>query len=237
METIVYTYKTPKYQILKRTTNQRDWIIRSIESARKVGYTNIELYTDDREFAKGLDIDKVHYISDDYEIWDSFKIWVLENRNDDYFLSDNDVIYYDKIPFENGVDIYFDGYEVLSWDMFYKPTMSYLEKNLIFNTIPIWSYSKRKVINIGILKINNQKLKDDYIRYWKSLYYISKDDIESNNENYINITQIISQYLLTLLVAEFNYIGKNYSGDDWTQHNLYYKHFAGNQKIKNIYPI
>lgn len=230
--TIIYTYKKPKYQILKRPTDQRDWITRSIESARKVGYTNIELYTDDTDFSKGLDVDKVHYITDDYEIWDSFKIWVLENRNDDYFLSDNDVIYYNKIPFDKDIDIHFDAYEILSWGWAYKSTMEYLRKNKIFDGVDFWSYKQLDVINIGILKINNMQLKSEYIKYFKELYKISNNKVLNENGQYNGMTQILSQYLLTLLVNKNNNTIFNYSGRDWSKENPYYKHYAGNQKLR-----
>ena len=83
--TAVFTYKKPSRQIYNFPVDQYKWIVKAISAAKEVGY-NTCLYTDDQEFAQGLVLDELHFISDEYNIWDSFKIYVLENRTStDYF--------------------------------------------------------------------------------------------------------------------------------------------------------
>tara|TARA_B110000285_G_scaffold74807_1_gene86133 strand:- start:665 stop:1381 length:717 start_codon:yes stop_codon:yes gene_type:complete len=227
---IVYTYKKPQYKILSRESNQRGWIIKSIESARLLGYC-IELYTNDDQFSKGLDIDLVHFIDDEYELWDSFKIYVLEHRLDNnYFLCDNDVIFKKQIPFDNSIDLYFDGTELHNWDWAYSDTMKYLKDSNIFDNISFWKYDKMPVLNVGILKINNSKLKEDYIFYWKQLYTLILPKIDNVNKTFI--TAIITQYLLTLLSK--NYTTDHFTLDaNWPYGNNFYNHFVGSFKWKN----
>lgn len=234
--TIVYTYKKPTQKIRQREVNQKDWLVRSIESARLVGYNNLELYTNDKEFATELDIDKVHFIDDEYYIWDSFKIWVLENRKDDnYFLSDNDVIFKNIIQFDKNLDIYFDAYEFSAWELAYQSTLYYLETRRVFKDIDFWTDEKRNVINVGIIKINNSKLKVDYIKYWKHLYQLCEPHIKKHT--HYGFTQVLTQYLLTLIVENGNYNFKNFSGVDWSKENSYYTHYAGSRKLKKLYTI
>jgi hypothetical protein len=235
METIVYTYKKPKYQILQKPTDQKYWIKLSIESARKCGYTNLELYTNDRKFAEGLNIDKVHYIDDEYEIWDSFKIHVLDTRTDEYFLCDNDVVFKQKINFSNNIDIHFDGYETKNWEWLYEPILIDLKNKKCFDESKVWSYDTIPVINTGILKINNSSLKNDYISHWKTLYYLSNPFVESYAG--IGITPILSQYFLGLLVRDGKYTTQNFSGNDWSFDNKFYTHHVGSKKLQSIYLI
>ena len=233
VDTIIYTYKTPSYQIYKENTNQKKWITKSIESALKLNY-KIELYTNDSDFSKELDVDNVHFIDDSYELWDSFKIYVLENRLDsNYFLSDNDVIFKKRLPLDNSIDIYFDGTEIHNWDWAYKTTMNYLKDNSVFDEIPFWKYDKIPVFNVGILKINNPKLRDDYIFYWKKLHSISKPYFGIVDKTFL--TAIITQYLLTLLSEKDNYNSIHFTRNGkWNDsNNDFYNHFCGYLKIKN----
>lgn len=232
INTIVYTYKKLNHTIYPKETNQKEWIQKSIQSARKLNY-NIELYTNDLDFSKYLDLDKVHFIKDDYQIWDSFKLWVLENRNDNnYFLSDSDVIFTDKLLFDTNVDIYFDGIETQNWGWVYEPTMKFLRANFIFKQISFWSYDKQPVYNVGILKINNQTLKSEYIKCWKTLYTEIEPYLSLLDKSFT--TPILTQYLLTLLVNKDNYSYQYFTKDGgWPHNNIYYKHYPGFLKFKN----
>ena len=231
--TIIYTYKKPQYKILTVETNQRGWISNSIKSARQLDY-KIELYTDDKEFVLGLDIDKVHYIEDDYQLWDSFKIYILEHREDsNYFLCDNDVIFNSRLPLDNSTDLFYDGNEINNWDWAYSTTMYYLEQSQVFKTIPFWKYDKQPVYNVGILKINNSKLKEDYIYYWKKLYSLALPHISNLSKTFL--TAIITQYLLTLLVNKDNYKSVHFTkNSEWPDNNEYYNHYCGYLKVREF---
>jgi hypothetical protein len=228
--TIIYTYKKPLHKIYLKETNQKEWITKSIQSTRSLNY-NIELYTNDIQFSEGLDIDKVHSIDDEYFIWDSFKLWVLENDlRDDYILCDNDVIFKERPPINDSVDAYFDVIEDHNWNWVYEPTMKYLKSNNIFSGFDFWKYNKMGVYNIGILKINNQELKQEYIRYWKELYEEIKPHLNSVDKSFT--TPIITQYLLTLLIQKGNYTHQHFT-NGWPYGNDYYNHYPGFLKVKN----
>jgi hypothetical protein len=171
-------------------------------------------------------------IYDDYQIWDSFKLWVLENRTDNYLLCDSDVIFNNRIEFEKDKDIYFDGIETKNWDWVYEPTMKFLRANFIFKQISFWSYEKQPVYNVGILKINNQILKEQYIQYWKTLYTEIEPYLDLLDKSFT--TPILTQYLLTLIVNKDNYSYQYFTKDGgWPYNNKYYNHFPGFLKFKN----
>lgn len=230
LPTVVYTYKNPLYKIRSRKVDQEKWLKDSVESAKSIGYKT-EIYTDSAEFVKNINVDKVHFIKDEYQLWDSFKIWVLENREDtNYFLSDYDVIYKSPIEFNPDVDIYFDGWERLNWDLMYSGTIKLLkDKNILDSSY--WEYSKKPVMNVGILKINNPMLKTKYIEEWKAAY----SKLESLLEEFdlIRLTPILTQYLLTLIVQKENYSSKFFTTNEWTSFNEYYRHFVGFRKYTN----
>ena len=232
IDTVVYTYKKLDYSIYKRSFNQIEWIKRSTTSAKKLGY-RVELYTDDKELAKELILDEIHYIVDTYRVWDSFKLWVLEHRKDDnYFLSDSDVIFNKKINFDYTKDISFDGVEVVNWNWVYRDTLKYLEQNNVIKGIKFWKYSQIPVFNVGILRINNKELKLRYLKYWKEAYAQMENYIDSKTIRYI--APILTQYLLTLICEDKKYSTQFFTSvDGWPNKNEYYNHFPGLLKFKN----
>lgn len=236
--TAVFTYKEPLYRIYEVNTDQKAWIKRAIEGARKVGYSTA-LYTDSQSFVEGLDLDEIHFIHDEYTLWDSFKVYVLENRSgNDYFLCDNDCVFHNRLEFSDDIDLYFDGFEVDIWDYYYKPTLNLLESKGLFN-YPFWSMDEVGVTNIGILKINDDVLKFRYIHYWKRSYNLVKKFKSEFSK--VGLTATISQLLLTKIMSSMNssykYFTTEKNGLDWSESNKYYRHYRGYLKVKKQYLI
>lgn len=225
---IVYTYKSPKYKIHKRVIDIKKWMTASVKSAKKVGYF-AEVYTDDLDLCNDIGFDVIHHIEDNNFLWDSFKIYVLENRTDNYFLSDYDVIYKSKLDFNNSVDIYFDGWENMNWQL-YKDGVNKLKSKSIIKS-EYWDYKERITMNVGILKINNNELKSVYINEWKSAY----NSIYPNIDHFdvIKLTPILTQYLLTTIVSKLNFSYEFFTEDEWLDYNQYYRHFVGNRKYSD----
>lgn len=228
---IVYTYKTPIMKIYSKEVNQKDWIIRSIDSARKVGYSP-HLYTNDEKFAEGLDLDNLTILQDEYpEVWDTLKTVVLSLRNDtDFFISDNDVIYKNKIPFDDTVDFYFDGIETGNWEWAYQPSIQYFKKYEVFDTNPIWDYNKRQVLNCGMFKINNNELKHKFIEQWKDIYERLLPHYKELSS--VAVCGIINQFPLTLLNEQQVYRSRYFTNNGWPGDNDYYNHYPGYTKVK-----
>ena len=228
---IVYTYKTPTMKIYSKEVDQKDWLKRSIQSAREIGYSP-HLYTNDLTFAQDLNLDNLTFVEDKYPlVWDTLKtIVLLERQDNNYFISDNDVIYKKPIPFSDEVDFYFDGIETHNWEWAYEPSMKYLKKNKVFDSNPLWDYNKKPVLNCGMFKINNLELKKKFIDEWIDIYNRLKGHYD--NLSSISVCGIINQYPLTLLSANKNYKSKYFTTEGWPGVNEYYNHFPGYAKIK-----
>jgi len=229
---IVYTYKSPTMKIYSKEIDQKDWISRSIESARKVGYSP-HLYTNDLKFAEGLNLDNVTLVVDTHpEVWDTLKPLVLSMRTDtEFFISDNDVIYKKPIPFDDTVDFFYDGIETENWEWVYSKSIRYFEKHKIFNSNPLWDYRRKNILNLGILKFNNLYLKKLYVKEWYALYESLVPHFK--NLNPVSTSAIINQYSITLLLNRHNYKKRHFTYNGWPGDNEYYNHFPGYSKVKS----
>ena len=232
--TAVFTYKAPQYKIYNVPIDQRYWIEKAIKAAKEVGYKTA-LYTDDKKFAQDLNLDELHFISDDYFVWDSFKIYVLENRKGlDYFLCDNDCIFKNKIDFNSNVDIYFDGIETTTFTPIYLPTVKKLTQQKVFPEFDFFLLEKLGIMNVGLLKINNEKFRNEYVSLWKYFCDTLKGSEDQYRKPYLTAT--ITQGLLTLLSDKYKLTQKYFTVDrtikSWSEGNHYYTHYIGVAKVK-----
>lgn len=203
----------------------KSYYINSINSAKKLGYT-IELYTNTSLFNEYVDV--VHLVSTEYTFWDAFKTIPLLNQTNGVLI-DGDIIFHTKLPnFTNEIDVYFDGWE--SWLDLYSKCVDELTNLGIKNIIPEWETTPQKVMNIGLLKINNLELLNLYLDRWYKMYKFCNDN-KHNMQYFYMCCTITSQYLLTLLSKKYNI--KNIS-TRLGKSNGYYTHFVGNQKYKKI---
>jgi hypothetical protein len=169
----------------------------------------------------------------DYEnsiLTDSFKIKVLEERDDDFCLIDGDVILKNKLPNLESV-IMFDTYEIGNWNKEYKSTVNKLSNLGIVNIIPFWEGKRLNVINCGLLKISDRNLKESYVKFWKKYNNWIKDKFENNSLNLYSVTMVGAQYLLTLIV-EYKSIKGTCLNKTMGEIGSYYTHYFGDIKYK-----
>jgi hypothetical protein len=205
--------------------------ILSIMTAKKLGYNTI-IYCDknSEQYFKDV-IDEIVYLENNLypKIWDYPKLYVLENRDDDFILIDGDVILNKKLPlFEE--DIVFDTHEHGNWVPDYLDIIKRMEEIGVKEIIPFWTTEKLPVINTGLLYIKNKEFKNEYIKIWKFMY----DWIFSLNEEFdkTKIAMIISQYLLTILVKNNNITFKKMN-KYVSEKGEYYTHYFGVHKMIN----
>lgn len=214
----------------ERITILLNYYKQSIKTAIKLGYKTI-IYCDSPSSEHFHNIaDEVIVVDDKYEnsqLWDSFKIKVLEERDDEFCLIDGDVILHNKLP-NFTKQITFDSYEVNNFNMNYKDILNDLTGMGIGDKLSVWVNKKLPIISCGILSIKNDTLKQNYISNWKLynkfiLDVLDKVEIDA-------ATMVGAQYLLTIL------------SQDYTQQNLsnlvggvnpYYRHYCGPVKYNN----
>jgi hypothetical protein len=171
----------------------------SIYKAKELGYYTV-IYVDKKSEKYFIDlVDEIILVDDESvykKAWDYLKIYVLENRNDEFILIDGDVILNKKLP-DFDADIIVDTLEDGNWEIEYLETINQLKDANINSIIDIWDNKKVLVINAGILYFKNDELKKIYVQNWKRLYnWVISKDIEVN---YIILTMVLTQYLLTIL--------------------------------------
>lgn len=200
-----------------------NYYIHSIRVAIKFGYETI-IYCDSssQKYFNGV-ADEVIVI-DSYEnspLWDSFKIKVLEDREDDFCLIDGDIILHNKLPIFTD-DITFDSYEINNFNSNYRDILNDLTNMKIDNILDMWDNKKVPIISCGMLSIKNDKLKKDYVSAWKIYNKFIIDNI--NNVEIDCATMVGAQYLLTILSEKYtqNKLSNLVGGI-----NPYYKHFCG----------
>lgn len=233
IETVVYTYKTPQYYIHSNLPSEQiKWLQDSILSARNCGYLTC-LFTDDKDVYEMNISDENYLVKDNSYIWDSLKIYVLENyKNNNFFLSDNDVIFKKPINFLSNVDLYFDIVERrFSWETIYEPTLNDISRLNVLEEVPYWNNYLGFTYNLGILKINNINLKNSYIEQWKYVHSLLSSYV-NNPFNPYYLTPILSQYLLTLLSSNYTVLPLGKLNKNPELENPFYTHYRGGLKRK-----
>ena len=164
------------YNILAKVGNKNEerktilinYYIVSIKKAKSLGYYCI-MYTDSfsKKYFEKI-VDEIH-ICDQYENsiqWDCYKVYALEDRNDDFVLIDGDVILNDKLP-KFDADVVFDTYEVANWKKEYEPVIKQFTELGIGDVIEEWATERKNVFSCGILYFKNDENRKLYVQQWK----------------------------------------------------------------------
>lgn len=224
---LVWTYDSTSKDL---TETERitllNYYILSINSAKKLGYhTTMVCNQNDIGFWDSY-VDEVQYCNLHSPLWDSFKMYVLLSFRGDYCLIDGDVILHNNLP-PIETDIAFDSYEILNWTNEYQPTIDTLTDLGIKEIIPYWNNKRIAIMNCGILKINNTMAKILYLIDWKGFNQFIIDNIKYIDTKYA--TGVGAQYLLSLIVNEYNLSTTNLT-DNLGDYGKYYQHHYGSQK-------
>ena len=231
------------YNILAKVGNKNEerktilinYYIVSIKKAKSLGYYCI-MYTDSfsKKYFEKI-VDEIH-ICDQYENsiqWDCYKVYALEDRNDDFVLIDGDVILNDKLP-KFDADVVFDTYEVANWKKEYEPVIKQFTELGIGDVIEEWATERKNVFSCGILYFKNDENRKLYVQQWKKYNNFLNEIIKTNDVDRDVATMVGGQYLVTLLALHHGYSYSNinsYLGEN----SRFYKHHCG--PIKYSTPI
>ncbi len=224
---LVWTYDCSSKDLTEteRTTLVNYYIL-SINSAKKLGYHTIMICNENDIGFWDSYVDEVKYCNLNSPLWDSFKMYALLTIRGEYYLIDGDVILHNKLP-PIETDVVFDSYEILNWTNEYQPTIDILTDLGIKKIIPYWNTNRIPIMNCGILKINNRMARLLYLIDWKLFNEFVIDNIDSIDTKYA--TGVGAQYLLSLIVNEYNLSTTNLT-DNLGDYGRYYQHYYGSQK-------
>jgi hypothetical protein len=159
--------------------------------------------------------------TNDFYFVDDFKVHLLSIISDEEVLVDTDLFLFRELKLEDGVDMYADFMDS-SKQKWYTEYLNWFIDNGVKELIPEFGDTIINVPNIGILKIQNIQLKEEYIE----LYYKTKEWVLSKDTRITKgVSIILGQYLLGLLIKKYKiaycYNSKNH-----------YVHLSGPSKFK-----
>lgn len=192
--TYCWTHKFQKL-IFNKAINrvQYELFEKSIESASK--FYEYEILVDD--FSYNMIADKFDNVINvgniQLEHADDFKVHLIENYADLNIIVDPDIIFHKEIDFNIDVDVIVER-DYTAYNNNYKMLFDNLINRKVEQEFPNFLNSNI-MVNIGFLKINNNKVKNLYIEYYKKLKKFMSDKKIKYNYYY---SVILGQYMLTL---------------------------------------
>lgn len=209
-----------------------NYYIHSIITAKQFGYiTIIYCDTNSEKYFKYIADEIV--IVDSYEdsiIWDYMKVKVLEDRDDDFYLIDGDVILHSILPTPTA-DIVFDTYETANWISEYNITVNQLNDLGIQKIIPYWSLDRIAVISTGIFYMNNIH-RDAYVLEFKKCNKFI-NDLKNTTEFHKDFISLVGGQFLLTIFANHNNLSKLNINANMGDVGKYYKHHFGKTKFRN----
>ena len=208
-------------------------ILKSFECAKL--HHEVKFYTDVETlpFLTHIDIDKIIIKTDRFYFVDDFKVHLLSIIDENEVLIDTDLFLFSPLKLEENYDIYVD-FRDESTKPWYKEYLNHFHKLGVNEIIPNFEQEFLDVPNIGILKITNKNLKQEYINIYNETkeWILSKDNLITKG-----VSIILGQYLLGLALHYGNY-SPYYCYNSKNR----YLHFSGPKKfregiLENITPI
>ena len=199
-------------------------ISKVVDCAKK--YHKVKFYTDNETLSyldiEGVEIELID--TNNFYFIDDFKVHLLSIISNEEILVDTDLFLFSELKLEEGKDIYVD-FKDNSEKYWYGEYINWFIENGITDILPDFYKKNIQVPNIGILKIENEELKSEYINlYCKIRKWVLNKDIQINR----GVSIILGQYLLALLIQNKKY-KISYCFNDYN----YYYHLSGPIKFEN----
>lgn len=222
---IIWTYDKNVFSDKNIIQNNKAYYKRSIIDAKAFGHPT-EMYSNDRDF-ESL-VNTFHYTDVETMFWDEFKSIPLYDSDNDFVLSDGDIIWHQAFNVNKTVDVLIDSYEEFNWKSLYEidvNTLSYLK---IDKVIPEWDGKRRAAFCTGILSFNNKEFQrlylDRYIKF-KQFVFDHRQMLDVSK-----CTAIGAQYLLATIADVKGYTHYAYSTRPRVNNGIY-THYAGKKKL------
>ena len=236
MMSLIWTYNGDA--VLNKINDSRritliNYYILSITEAKNLGYhTIIYTNTNSIKYFEGL-VDEIIELNNYHSSlqWDSFKVNVLETRDDDFCLIDGDLILKKVLP-DLDEGIMFDTYELGNWKKEYENTINQFTQLGIRDLVKEWDDVFTPIINTGILRFKSRDFKDLYVQRWKMC---DKWISQMNRKNKIDMDSaslVGGQYLLTIM-ANYHNINKMNINEQMGENGTFYMHYFGENKFLN----
>jgi len=217
-----------------------DMFYLSIHMAKDLGYETVLYGTSDAIVRIGEYVDEVYNTDDvEYLLFDDLKMYIWEDRTDDYATIDGDMFLFSQLKFNNNPNIFLSFDQLIKSDIqkSVNDSLDLLNKIEIINLIPEWNPLSKNSISTNLIrwKGNNGLLKY-YIESYKKLrelFLENETSIQKINSELSNnkslISHILCEHLLERIISYYNL-----SYDELRNtHKSSYSHWQGTEKFDN----
>ena len=192
-----------------------DMFYLSIHMAKDLGYETVLYGTSDAIVRIGEYVDEVYNTDDiEYLLFDDLKMYIWEDRTDDYATIDGDMFLFSKLKFNDNPNIFLSFDQLIKNDIqkSVNDSLDLLNKIEIVNLIPEWNPLSKNSISTNLIrwKGNNGLLKY-YIESYKKLrelFLENETSIQKINSELSNnkslISHILCEHLLERIVSYYN---------------------------------
>lgn len=217
-----------------------DMFYLSIHMAKDLGYETVLYGTSDAIVRIGEYVDEVYNTDDiEYLLFDDLKMYIWEDRTDDYATIDGDMFLFSKLKFNDNPNIFLSFDQLIKNDIqkSVNDSLDLLNKIEIVNLIPEWNPLSKNSISTNLIrwKGNNGLLKY-YIESYKKLrelFLENETSIQKINSELSNnkslISHILCEHLLERIVSYYNL---SYDELRSASKNSY-SHWQGTEKFDN----
>ena len=217
-----------------------DMFYLSIHMAKDLGYETVLYGTTDSVVRIGEYVDEVYNTDNiEYLLFDDLKMYIWENRTDDYATIDGDMFLFSKLKFNDNRNIFLSFDQLIKNDIpkYVEDGLELLNKIEITNLIPEWDTKSKNSISTNLIRWKgNNGLLNYYIESYKklrTLFLENESTIEKNNSELTNnkslISHILCEHLLERIVSYYNL---SYDEIRKTTKNSY-SHWQGSEKFEN----
>ena len=209
----------------------------SIQMGKDLGYETVLYGTKDAIERLGEYVDETHNTDElEYKFFDDLKIYILENRVDDYLILDGDVFLHSPLVFKNPNSfVWIDSIVKSKMSDYTKDCLDLINNFNITEMIPEWNVNERLAFSTGLLKVKgNNGLIKYYVESYKKFknWFLSNEKmLNSMNLELHSSKSLISHYVFEHLLQRIvNYYGLDF--EELENENFYY-HWQGNEKFEN----
>ena len=209
----------------------------SIQMAKNLGYETVLYGTSDAIEKLGEYVDETYNTDNlDYKFFDDLKIYIWENRNDEYLTIDGDVFLHSPLKFKNQNSfVWIDSLVKKQKSGYAKDCLDIINSFDLTSIVSEWNRDLKIAYSTGLVKWKgNNGLLKYYIQSYKNLrnWFLKNERrlYEMNNELTSDkslISHYLCEHLLQRIVEYYNL-----DFEELENYNSYY-HWQGNDKFEN----
>jgi hypothetical protein len=203
----------------------------AIIRSKQLGYI-IKLYGCDFVYDKLKDVidEYVDITNEEFILTDDLKIYIHSNEGLDCITIDGDIILESKLNLPYDCDVIYERNGVVKSKSItkYEKYLDIFKDYDVIDSVKFFKYNTVYSCNVGILKFNNEYVKELFLESYYKLreYFLKNIKSDSRLSHRDNPSLIICEYMFACLLEETDYIGKECNNINDYTHYVYLTKFT-----------